>query len=208
MTNGRTDVRSRLLRCTLGVAATLVLAACGMASAHETANGGPAVAEAGSGQAVMDVDDYLPDADLAQLSTASDIVVYGRVVKTEPGVQIGEDKNAGYTIYTLDAGEMLSGNRAGTIEVAMLTHIEQSEVRLEGRPTPQVGDAGVWFLTAIAPEFGRDGYVLTNQQGLLLVDDGGARLVGGRESSPLAAEVKALGSNVGAVLERLRSVSK
>ncbi|HEX5594713.1 MAG TPA: hypothetical protein VFX61_01630 [Micromonosporaceae bacterium] len=153
------------------------------------------------------MDDYLPDAGLKQLRDASDLVVLGHVVNTASGIRISEDPNVEYTILTVSVDEVLKGNAGKTVDVALLTHIRRAAVGFDGRPTPKRGDRGVWLLTAIAPEFKREGYVLTNQNSQLLVKSDGAGLIGGASSSPVAREIRELGGLPG-VLNRLREASK
>jgi hypothetical protein len=151
------------------------------------------------------VSDVLPEADLAELSRASDLVVSGLVVAVVDGVQIGSDADAGHSIVTVAVDEIVKGH-AGTktADVALLTSIHGTPVGIEGRPTPKVGDRGIWMLQPIAPEFGRKGYVLTNQNSQILAREEG--LIGGEASSPSAREVKQL-ADLGRVLERLRAAT-
>lgn len=112
----------------------------------------------------IEVDDYLPDASLADLGRASDLVVLGRVVGSVDGIRIGVDPNASYTIVTVAVDETLKGDaRAKTVDVAMLTRLDGVALVFGGRPTPKLDDRGIWMLRPIAAEFGREGYVLTNQ---------------------------------------------
>jgi hypothetical protein len=198
---GRGPVHSALL-----VALLLLLAACGSPQpaaepaghSHDDAEGVP-----------LAITDHLPDAGLAELSRASELVVLGRVVGAVEGVRIGSDASAGYTILTVAVEEALKGTErlsgdapAKTVEVAMLTHLDGAPVAIAGRPTPAIDDRGVWLLQPIAPEFDRRGYVLTNQNSQILVDEHG--LTGGVPSAPSAKEVAQLG-DLPSVLDRIRA---
>jgi len=196
--------RRGLLVGALGLAAARVLSACGGASQH--ADGGEHVHDNANG-ANVDVSDYLPNAGLAELSDASELVVSGRVVGAVGGVQIGENKDLEYTIYTIAVDEVVKGSAGESVEVALLTHIQRAPVVFDSRSTPKRGDRGIWLLTKIAPEFKRDGYVLTNQNSQLLVKPDGSGLTGGASSSLVAKEVKELGSLAG-VLHRLRDAAR
>lgn len=149
------------------------------------------------------VDDLLPETNLAELVETSDVVVYGQVVETRSGDEIGGPESVGMTLFTVAATEVLRGDPVDTMDVALLTHVAQTEIEMEGRPTPSQGDHAIWFLAAVEEGFGSADYVLTNQQGLLLVDDSGSSLAA--ESLPAAGEE--LGSvNLDAVLAHLRSL--
>jgi hypothetical protein len=151
------------------------------------------------------VGDALPNADLAELGQASDLVIFGHVVKVVGGVQIGSDADAGHTVVTIAVDEILKGNaETKTVEVAMLTHIHGVPVEIVGRPTPKVDDRGIWMLRPIAAEFHRTGYVLTNQNSQILAGEDG--LTGGDPSSPSAQEIKKLG-NLDSVREHLRATA-
>jgi hypothetical protein len=190
-----------LLHGVLVLALASLLAACGSA--------GPAADSAGhthddADGATVDVGDYLGDAGLAELSQASDLVVSGRVAALVKGVPIGSEPSARYTVLTVAVDETVKGDaRKKTVDVAMLAELRGVAVTFGGRPIPRVNDRGVWLLRRIAPEFGRDGYVLTNQNGQILAGAGG--LTGGAASSPSAREVKQLG-DLTSVLDHLRAV--
>jgi hypothetical protein len=149
------------------------------------------------------VGDVLPDADLAELGRASDVAVLGQVVAAVDGVHFGSDTNADHTVVTVAVEEILKGD-AGTktVDVAMLTRVHGVPLVIAGRPTPKVDERGIWMLRAIPPEFGREGYVLTNQNSQILAGHHG--LTSGDESSPSAQEVKRLG-DLDSVLKHLRT---
>lgn len=151
------------------------------------------------------VGDALPGADLSGLVRASDVAVSGHVVGVVDGIHFGDDTDADHTVVTVAVDEILKGG-AGTeaVDVAMLTRVRGVPLVIAGRPTPQVGERGVWLLRAIPPEFGREGYVLTNQNSQILAGHHG--LTFGEESSPAAQEVKRLG-DLDSVLKHLRSVA-
>jgi hypothetical protein len=151
----------------------------------------------------VDVSDHLPNAGLAELGQASDLVVFGHVVGVTEGVRIGSDPNAGYTVLTLAVDETLKGDAGRKmVDVAMLTQLQGTAVVFGGRPIPKVNDRGIWMLRPIAPEFGREGYVLTNQNSQVLAGEDG--LTGGAASSRSAREITQLG-DLTSVLDRLRA---
>jgi hypothetical protein len=168
-------------------------------------SGGAHPHDEGTASGAPDVNDYLPDADLAQLSKASELVIFGSVIKAQSGVLIAEDKTAEYTVYTVEVKETLRGTAAKTVDVALLTHLSKTEVRFESRPTPQIGDQAVWLLNPIAPEFKREGYVLTNLNSLIVAAANGSRLIGAPASSPAGKDIHKLG-NLDALLAHLRAV--
>jgi hypothetical protein len=230
------------------LAVVWLVVACG--SPRQAAGGGEHTHDGHDHGVTTVVGDVLPDADLAELGRASDLVVAGRVVAAVDGIQIGSDASADHTVLTVAVDEVVKGDAgtkdagtkdagtkdagtkdagtkdagtkdagtkdagtkdagtkdAGTraVEVAMLSRVQGVPVVIEGRPTPKVGDRGIWMLQPIAPEFGREGYVLTNQNSQILADEHG--LTGGVESSPSAREVKRLG-DLGRVLEHLRAAA-
>jgi hypothetical protein len=182
-----------------GVLAALLLgAACGGADDGDRG--------AASDQPVtVDVEDALADADVATLSQASDTVVRGRVISADGGLRL-DDSSLRYTAFTVDVDEALAGTPADRVRVVLSTHTDGQEIAIEGRPTPQVGDEGVWFLTPIAAEFDHDGYVLTGQTGLLLLEGGEVTGGGTPGESPIAVEVERLDSPE-AVVDHVRAVA-
>lgn len=206
-----------ILRAAVTLTVVVLLAGCGSvgqkdAAADQTAvdqaaadHTGPDHAHDHAGAVHVDVTDPLPDASLGELSRASELVVSGRVASVTDGVQIGTDPDTGYAVVTITVAESLKGSPVGpTVDVAMLSHLSGTAVVIAGRPTPELGDRGVWMLRAIAAEFGRDGYVLTNQSSQILVGSDG--LTGGVPGSPSAEEIARLGDLAG-VLEHLRAQS-
>jgi hypothetical protein len=155
----------------------------------------------------MEVTDLLSGADMAELSQASDVVVRGTVTEAEAGLRIGEDRIR-YTAFTVEVAEALAGDPGGPgdrLRMVFTSHVGQQAIEMEGRPMPQVGDEGIWFLTRIDPQFGYDGYVLTGQAGELLLD--GDRVVGGGPADlPVGTEVDRLGSPE-AVVDHVRDVA-
>jgi hypothetical protein len=150
-----------------------------------------------------DVDDHLPDADLAELAEESDLVVHGQVVDVKSGVEL-VDADSLYRRIRLEVDETLVGEENDEVDVWFLTHLLGPEaVRLE--PVPEEGDSGVWFLMTIDPYFEVDGYVRTNQQGWLHVYGDASAVSAVRDDTPLGAEVEQLGS-LDAVLDRLRGL--
>jgi hypothetical protein len=197
----RNELRKRgLFRGALLLAMVWLLAACGSPRA---ATEGASHPHDNVGGGNVDVDGYLPNAGLADLGRASDLVVLGRVVAAVQGVRIGSDARMGYTILTLAVDETLKGDAGKKmVDVAMLTQLDGAAVAFEGRPTPKVNDRGIWMLQPIAPEFGRKGYVLTNQNSQILAGEDG--LTGGAASSRSGREVAELG-DLTSVLDQLRA---
>jgi hypothetical protein len=199
----RNELRKRgVFQAALLLAIVSFLVACG--SSRQGAESADHTHDGVDG-ANVDVNDYLPDASLAELSLASDLVVLGHVVAAAEGVRIGTDASAGYTVVTLAVDETLKGDAATkTVDVAMLTHLNGDPAVFGGRPTPKVDDRGIWMLRPIAPEFGREGYVLTNQNSQILLGEKG--LTGGAASAQSAQEVRRLG-DLASVLEHVRAVA-
>jgi hypothetical protein len=157
---------------------------------------------------VMQVDDPHAEADMATLSDASTTVVRGTVAAAETGVRFGMEDGGNqlrYTQFTVDVDDVLAGHAGNQVRVVLSTHLGRRQVAIEGRPVPRMGDEGVWFLTPMAPEFGVDGYVLTGQAGLLLLD-GDEVIGGGPPDAPVRAEVERLGS-AEAVVAHVRTVA-
>lgn len=152
--------------------------------------------------AVMQALNPLPEADVATLGEESDAVVSGTVVEVESNVRIGPAVLT-YSVFTVEVDEVLAGEEVDRVEVAMSTRFRGQAVAMEGRPEPEVGDSGVWFLTELAPEFDREGYVLTSTESLVLLEDGGIG-EGLDEDSTLRAETEDLGSSE-AVVDHVRS---
>ena len=192
---------------TKGLKARLILGAIPAAVALTLLSGCGSDGQLQSGKtaAPVDIDEHLPQAGLKQLTSESDLVVRGRVVRAKSGVLIAKDPTAKYTIFTIRVAEVVSGAKVSSVDVALLTELSGAPVRPEGRPAVGVGDDAVWLLTKIAPEFNRKGYVLTNQSSLLIVDDDG-RVTGGSKSSAVAGEVAHM-KTVNEVLRYLRSVA-
>jgi hypothetical protein len=194
--------RRGLMRGALVLVTVSLLAACG-SNAPVTEEVAHTHAQDSADGANVDVSEYLPHAGLVELGRASDLVVSGRVVSVADGFQIGTDPGAEYTIVAVAVDEAVKGSApARTVEVAMLTRLDSAPVVFEGRPVPKADDRGVWLLRAIAPEFQRKGYVLTNQNGQVLAGKDG--VAGGESSSRFAREVRQAG-DLATVLNRLRA---
>ena len=131
-------MKSPMVKTVLAIVAGLVLAACGQSDDSQAVMDDEAGAD-------VDVDDFMPDADLEELGHASDLVVRGPVTAAEDDVQIGEDEGLGYTVFTITAEESLHGDAPDTVDVAMTTEIDGSEAAFEGRPDAQEGTDAVWF---------------------------------------------------------------
>lgn len=179
-------------------------AACGLLGDGEGAGRGQRATPETEGTVTMEVGDPLAGEDIAGLAAASQAVVRGTVVEAEEGVRVGGD-HLRYTAYTVAVDEALSGAPGVRIRVILASQMDGRDVVVEGRPLPDRGDEGIWFLTAIGPQFGYDGYVLTGQSGLLLFE-GGEVLGGGPPGAAVASEVEQLG-DAQAVIERVRSVA-
>lgn len=189
----------------LAVGALVLAAACAgddpAAEAGRTGGGDPTL--------VVQVRNPLMEADLATLSQASDLVVHGTVEAVETGVRIDGTELA-YSVFTVAVGEVLAGEAGGTVQVAAATESRGRDIEVEGRPPlPEEGDDAVWFLNELAPEFGREGYVLSSPTGLLAMDGGSVATpehTHGGEAPPAISEAEELGSE-GEVLDHLRSVA-
>lgn len=179
----------------------LTAAACGSGAGEQSAD------RAEARPVVIAVDDPYAQADMAALSSASATVVRGTVTHAEPGLQFGDPRDQlRYTRYTVSVDEVLGGTAGDEVEVVMSTHAGRRPATVEGRPMVQVGDQAVWFLTPIAPESGTDGYVLTGQSGLLVLE-GDEVTGGGTDDAAVHAEVERLGS-AEAVVDHVRAVAE
>lgn len=191
----------------LGVASIALVVGCAQSdNAPPSHAGAPRHLDgAASHDGNSDVDDYLAGAGLERLTTASDLVVHGQVVSAQGDVSIADDPTAQYTVFTVQVTEVIKGEMAKTVDVAMLTELEGAPFTPGARMTPKPGDDGIWMLTKIAPEFRYEGYVLTNNTGLLITQDDGDVLSGGSEGSAVSSEVKEL-QNTENLLDFLRTV--
>lgn len=159
-------------------------------------------------EANTDTDDYLSGADLQGLAKASDLVVRGRITKAKTGVLLAKgDPTAKYTVFTVKVSDHVRGQQARQVDFALMTEISNSQVVVEERQTPGVGSDVILVLTKIAPEFQYEGYVLTNQTGLLLVNKDGTVASGLDGSSAVAKQAKAL-RTADKVLSELRSAPR
>lgn len=156
-------------------------------------------------EANTDTYDSIASADLKGLAKASDLVVRGQITKAQKGVLIAKgDPTAKYTVFTVKVSDTVRGVQSQQVDLALMTEISGSQVVVEDRPTPVVGSEVILVLTKIAPEFQREGYVLTNQSGLLLVKKDGTVVSGLDGSTPVAKQAKAL-RTADQVLAELRS---
>ncbi|GAA1713916.1 hypothetical protein ACFTSF_36395 [Kribbella sp. NPDC056951] len=156
-------------------------------------------------EANTDTDDNLAGADLKQLATASDLVVRGKITKAKKDVLLAKgDPTAKYTVFTTQVTDHVRGVQAKEVDFALLTEISGSPIVVEQRQTPRVGSDVILVLTKIAPEFNHDGYVLTNQSGLLVVNKNGTVASGLEDSSPVSKQTESL-RTAEQVLTELRS---
>jgi hypothetical protein len=219
---GRISMFTRTkITAALGAAAlAVVLAGCGSDSpapaaaadhdhaTHQHDDDRSVYQHADGTEANTDTDDSLYGADLKKLATASDLVVRGKVSKAQSGVPLAKgDPTALYTVYTVQVSDTVRGVQAKQIDVALLTEISGAAVVVEERATPVVGSDVILTLTKIAPQFNREGYVLTNQTGLLVVGKDGNVVSGLANSSPVAKQAKAL-RTADQVLAELRSAPR
>lgn len=154
---------------------------------------------------VVDIDDYLPEAGLLRLVEESDLVLRGKIVHAEAGVSIADDPDATYTVYTVRVDEVVAGPSEESIQVSLMTELGRAPFAPEGRPTMGVGDEGVWLLNEFPDGFDHAGYILTNQNSVLLVDSAG-HVSGGSASEAIAREVQVL-KTVEPLMQYLRSAS-
>lgn len=184
-----------------GIVVLLAAAACGGSEADDRAN-----PRDEPEPLLMQVDDPYAQADMATLSEASDTVVRGTVTAAEPGPRVGSRQNPlRFTRFTVAVDEVLGGTAGDEVQVLLTTHVNGRPATMEGRPTPEVGDEAVWFLTPTRTEASIDGYVLTGQSGLLLLD-GDEVTGGGTHDARVHSEVESLGST-DAVVDHVRAVS-
>lgn len=156
-------------------------------------------------EANTDTYDSIAGADLKGLAKASDLVVRGQITKAQKGVLIAKgDPTAKYTVFTVKVSDTVRGAKAQQIDFALMAEISGTQVVVEDRPNPDVGSEVILVLTKIAPEFQREGYVLTNQSGLMLVNKDGTVVAGLDDSAPVTKQAKAL-RTADRVLAELRS---
>jgi hypothetical protein len=196
---GRRPVRRSALLLVPTAAALLLGAACAGSAGQDRA------AASHDEPQTVEASDLLAGADMATLTQVSDTVVRGTVVDVATRVRI-DDSRVRYATLTVEVDEVLAGAAGDRVEVALTSHVGRQPVELEGRPMPEVGDEAVWYLTAVAPEFGYDGYRLTSGSGLLLLQDDGAVGGGIPGESPIAEEVERLDSPE-AVVDRVREAA-
>jgi hypothetical protein len=134
---------------------------------------------------------------LAQLISASDLIVRGRVTDTEPGRTFGDGTSAARItsrLVTLDVSEVLRGD-APDGELGTLL-VEEEGWTAEGAPlvvdgaAPSAeGDEGIWFL--VDPGDATTGaLIVVNAQGRYLAE--GSHLAGAAGNDPLVAQLGAL----------------
>jgi hypothetical protein len=197
---GRLTSGGRLL-VPAGIVVLLAAAACGGSATDDRAS-----TRDEPEPLLMEVDDAYAQADMATLSEASDTVVRGTVTAAEPGLRLGSRQNPlRYTRFTVAVDEVLGGTAGDEVQVLLSTHVNRRPVTMEGRPTPEVGDEAVWFLTPTRSEARIEGYVLTGQSGLLLLD-GDEVNGGGTHDARIHTQVEDLGS-ADAVVDHVRAVS-
>jgi hypothetical protein len=142
--------------------------------------------------------------DLGQLVAASDLVLTGRVVSSEPGRIFGNPGAAAASsairshVLTLRVEAVLANKdeQAGSDTVVLVeeeaTLTDGSPVVVDGMRPSRTGDRGLWFLVASNDaEF--PGYTLVNAQGRYVETPTG-RLRGGDRSDPLVRSLERMGS--------------
>jgi hypothetical protein len=141
--------------------------------------------------------------DLAQLVSASDLILAGRVVSSEAGRVFGNPGTAADSsairshVLTLQVDGVLAGRGAPAASSAVVLVEEEasltdgSPIVVDGMRATRVGDRGLWFLVASNdPEF--PGYTIVNSQGRYVETPTG-RLVGGDPSDPLVRSLERMG---------------
>jgi hypothetical protein len=136
-------------------------------------------------------------ASLAELATASDLVVRAQVVATDRGRVFGDpgsDAAIESRVVTLTIRRVLRG--IGTSPDATLLVEEEgwtadgAPLVVDGAPPSEVGDDAIWFLTEVGAEE-EQRYVVVSAEGRYVVDASGLR--GAVGDDPLVAELAALG---------------
>jgi hypothetical protein len=199
----------------MALAAPVLGAACGPASDGERAEGPRSAESAESsesgahahdeGPVTLQVSDPLAQEDMAGLAAASEAVIRGTVTEAEDGMRFG-DAPLRYTEFTVAVDEALAGEPGDRVRVVLSSQMDGRDIRIEGRPLPEVGDEGIWFLAPVPPQVPYDGYILTGQPGLLLFE-GDEVVGGGPPGSPVATEVERLGTPE-AVLDHVRTAAR
>lgn len=156
-----------------------------------------------------DVDiDFQPYTTIEDLAGASDIVVRGSITEIDRAIEWGDIKPDDIEVsrFRVQVSEYLVGAGSEEIEVALETGSNGKPypigTEFAGRPTPGVGDEGIWFLTRVDPMFDFPGYRLTNVQGLV-IEESGSVVGGGPAELPLRAEFADLRS-LDAIAARLK----
>jgi len=137
-------------------------------------------------------------ASLAELASASDVVVRATVVATERGRSFGDPGGAASIesrFVTLDVTEVLRGSMpAGTTLL-----VEEEGWSADGAPLivdglqpSAVDDDGIWFLVDVGDD-DLPTFVVASAQGRYLVH--GDALTGAAGDDPLVAELSALGAS-------------
>lgn len=139
---------------------------------------------------------------VGELVSASDAVVRATVVAVERGRLVGGPGAGGVVSrrVTLRIDELLAGDASSTVLVEEEGWLaDGTPIVVNGVVPSRRGDAGIWFLDALAdPDL--PAYLVVNSQGRFLQQ--GASLHGGDQRDPLVRELQALAPDELAVLVR------
>ena len=134
-------------------------------------------------------------ATLAEMVAASDAIVVGRVVATEPGRLVGDPANGGVIsrIVTIAVDEVLAGEPATTVIVEEEgTLPDGTPIVVNGVPGSTSGDRGIWFLDRL-DDAEVPAFLVINSQGRYLTasaDPSTGTLEGGDQRDALVQELQ------------------
>lgn len=155
---------------------------------------------------VMQTDEPLAQASVAQIGASSDLIVVGEIDEIRDGIVIAEGLQP-YSLLSIKVAQTVKGTAPAELKVLMLRRaLDGALVRMTGRADVDLGDRAVWMLRAVDPMFGRaaNEYVLTSNSGVVplgRLDQVSFTVV---EPTPALAEAQQLG-NLDRLLAALRS---
>lgn len=156
------------------LSALAVAALAGSCSADAGEDPVSAATTPGGDVRLVEPDEPLTDASLAEVTKESSLVVSGTVTDVRSGEHLGSDRTLEYSIITVQVDESLLGeDTPSAVKIAMSSADEGTPFVVAGRPVPDVGQRALWFLDRVDPEFSFDGYVLTWSGGQVRLDGNG-----------------------------------
>ncbi len=159
-------------------------------------------APAGATPLAIDATSAYQFVSVGELVSASDAVVRATVVAVERGRLVGGPGAGGVVSrrVTLRIDELLAGDASSTVLVEEEGWLaDGTPIVVNGVVPSRRGDAGIWFLDALAdPDL--PAYLVVNSQGRFLQQ--GASLHGGDQRDPLVRELQTLAPDELAVLVR------